>query len=244
MPATHFDRLVAGVRQALEPATRSDRELLDQFIRTRDSTAFETLVRRLGPQVLATCRRVLPGADADDAFQATFLALARDARRVRTAVGGWLIVVAHRISVRLRAAERRRAAIEARHAGPAADERDPSWREACAVLHAELDRLPESFRRPLVLCYLRGLSRDAAARELGWTEGTLKGRLERGRTRLRARLKKRGLTLSAGLLAALAAPTAGAVPSRLFRAAAHCEPSPIACELVRGFSSNPAVFTW
>src|SRR5262245_20331111 len=244
MPATHFDRLVAGVRQALEPATRSDRELLDQFTQTRDSTAFETLVRRHGPQVLATCRKVLPGADADDAFQATFLALASDARRVRTAVGGWLVVVAHRVAVRLRSAERRRSAIEARHAGPAADERDPSWRDACAVLHAELDKLPETFRRPLVLCYLRGLSRDEAARELGWTEGTLKGRLERGRLKLRGRLKKRGLTLSAGLLTALVAPSAGAVPASLIRAATAREPSRVASEVIRGLPSSSAASTW
>src|SRR5262245_12044015 len=189
MPATHFDRLVAGVRQALEPAPRSDRELLDQFTQPRDSTAFETLVRRHGPQVLATCRKVLPGADADDAFQATFLALARDARRVRTAVGGWLVVVAHRVAVRLRAAERRRQSVEARHQRPT-DDRDPSWRDACAILHQELDGLPEVYRRPLVLCYLRGLTRDEAARELGCTVGVLKGNLERGRSRLRTRLSR------------------------------------------------------
>src|SRR5262245_10993262 len=219
MPATHFDRLVAGVRQALEPAPRSDRELLDQFTQPRDSTAFETLVRRHGPQVLATCRKVLPGADADDAFQATFLALARDAPRVRSAVGGWLVVVAHRVAVRMRSASRRRAEIEARHAGPPADVRDPSWREAYAVLHAELDQLPDRFRKPLVLCYLRGLARDEAAKELGWTDGILKGRLERGRLHLRARLKRRGVTLSAGLLAAVAAPVATALTPRLVRIA-------------------------
>src|SRR5262245_45326628 len=81
MPATHLNRLVAGVRQALDPAGRPDRELLDRFVATRDPAAFEALVRRHAPQVLAVCRRVLPGPDADDAFQATFLALARDARR-------------------------------------------------------------------------------------------------------------------------------------------------------------------
>src|SRR6476659_6475307 len=128
MPATHLDRLIAGVRQALEPAAKSDQVLLDQFVRDRDSAAFEAIVRRHGPQVLATCRKVLPGADADDAFQATFLALACDAGRVRAAVGAWLVVVAHRIAVRYRAADRRRAAVEARHAGPAAADWDPSWR--------------------------------------------------------------------------------------------------------------------
>jgi len=244
MPATHLDRLVAGVRRSLEPATKSDQELLDQFVRERDSASFEAIVRKHGPQVLATCRKVLPGADADDAFQATFLALARDARRVRTAVGGWLVVVAHRIAVRYRAAERRRAAVEQRHSGPSPDDRDPSWREACFVLHAELDRLPEQFRGPLVLCYLHGLSRDEAALQLGWSAGVLKGRLERGRSRLRARLKRRGLTLSAGLLAAIATSTVGAVPPRLVRAATNGQASAIGQELVRGLRAVPVASTW
>ena len=170
--------------------------------------------------MLATCQKVIPGADADDAFQATFVALARDAWKVRTAVGGWLTVVAHRTAVRMRAAARRRAQVETRHAGPAGSDADPSWRDAVAVLHQELDALPDPIRRPLVLCYLRGQARDEAAKELGLSVDTLKGRLERGRVKLRARLAKRGLTLSAGLLAALAAPADGALPSRLVRAAA------------------------
>src|SRR5262249_34206788 len=77
------------------------------------------------------------------------------------------------------------------------------WREACAVLHEELDRLPDEFRRPLVLCYIEGLTRDEAAQSLGCSLDTVRGRLERGRARLRSRLERRGLSLSAGLLAAV-----------------------------------------
>jgi len=216
--ATRIDRLVADVRKALDPGGRSDAELLAAFV-GGDAAAFEHLVRRHGPAVLATCQNILPGADADDAFQAAFVALARDTRKVRSAVGGWLTVVAHRTAVRMRAAARRRSAVESRHSGPAGADADPSWREAVALLHQEVDVLPDAVRRPLVLCYLRGLTRDEAATELGLSVDALKGRLERGRLKLKARLAKRGLTLSAGLLAAVAAPAEATVPSRLLRAA-------------------------
>src|SRR5205823_14634116 len=110
--------------------------------------------------------------------------------------------------------ERRAAQAEAAHAAP-----DLSWREACAALHEELDRLPEKFRLPLVHCYLQGLSRDEAARQLGWSAGAVKGRLERGRQLLRGRLARRGITLSAGLLAALGdSAAASTVPPRLVQA--------------------------
>ena len=100
----------------------------------------------------------------------------------------------------------------ARPAG--ADAPDPSWKEACAALHAELDRLPDTLRLPLLLCYLDGLSRDEAARRLGWSLNAVRGRLERGRVRLRKRLEKRGISLSAGLLGAVAV---DAVPPALVR---------------------------
>src|SRR5688572_13492906 len=114
MAATHLDRLVTGLRTALEPPHPADRALLDRFIARRDPDAFEALVRRHGPAVLAACRGVLRNRpDADDAFQATFLNLAQNARRVRTqAVGGWLVVVAHRVSCRLLSASRRRVEVE------------------------------------------------------------------------------------------------------------------------------------
>src|SRR5262249_61456057 len=78
---------------------------------------------------------------------------------------------------------------------------DLSWREACAALDEELDRLPDGYRMPLLLCYLDGKSRDEAASELGWTLNRVRGQLERGRERLRRRLGRRGIALSAGLLA-------------------------------------------
>src|SRR5205823_11872349 len=117
--------------------------------------------------------------------------------------------------------ERRAAQAEAAHAAP-----DLSWREACAALHEELDRLPEKFRLPLVHCYLQGLSRDEAARQLGWSAGAVKGRLERGRQLLRGRLARRGITLSAGLLATLGdSAAARTVPPRLIQTTLHAATS-------------------
>lgn len=200
-------------------------------------------MRRHGPAVLATCQKVLPGADSDDAFQAAFIALLRHAPQIRTAIGGWLVVVAHRIAVRMRAASQRRAAIEARHDGPGDEPGDPSWREACTILHQELDALPDHYRRPLVLCYLSGLARDEAAKELGLSLDTIKGRLERGRLRLRRRLEKRGIALSAGLLgAAVAARGSAAIPSCLARAAAASaiRPSPALAALAQSASTATA----
>src|SRR5262249_35395688 len=80
---------------------------------------------------------------------------------------------------------------------------EPSWREMCELLDAELQALPDAFRAPLVLCYLEGLTRDEAARQLGWSAGMVKGRLERGREMLRDRLTRRGVTVSAALLGTL-----------------------------------------
>src|SRR5205823_475431 len=115
-----------------------------------------------------------------------------------------------------RVRQRSRPAAELTAEPIASDGADLSWREAVVVLHEELDRLPAKFRSPLQLCYLDGLSRDEAATRLGWTSGMVKGRLERGREALKKRLLRRGVTLSAGLLAALAGESAAAtVPAAL-----------------------------
>src|SRR5205823_10580277 len=116
---------------------------------------------------------------------------------------------------------------------------DLSWREACAALHEELNRLPDSYRLPLLLCYLEGKSRDEAAAELGWTVNRVRGQLERGRSRLRQRLERRGIALSAGLLAAVAgnSVTAGVPPARLIQFALHAvagRPSAGAAALAHG----------
>src|SRR5439155_7064795 len=120
-------------------------------------------------------------ADVDDAFQATFLVLLDKARsrRWRASLGGWLFGVAHRVALRARARAAARHRHESRAVRPASGpEADLSWREAVAVLHEELDRLPDRLRLALLLCYLEALSLDEAAQQLGWTPSTTKGRLE------------------------------------------------------------------
>jgi RNA polymerase sigma factor (sigma-70 family) len=216
--------LVRQLRQTAEAgqlADCSDAELLERFQSSRDAEAFEAIVRRYGACVLSACRKVLGSTpDVEDAFQATFLVLLQNGTtiRQRQALGGWLTGVAHRIALKALAEKSRR---RARERKPAAAEEGPdlSWREACAILHEELDRLPDTYRLPLLLCYLEGRSRDEAAQQLGCNLGVLHGRLERGRDRLRTRLTKRGVTLSTGLLAALAnSVTAGGPPESLLRA--------------------------
>jgi RNA polymerase sigma factor (sigma-70 family) len=220
--------LLGHVRRAAgaDAAPGADVDLLDRFLADRDQAAFAALVRRHGGLVLAACRRVLTDpADIEDAFQATFVVLLRKAHSIRHApsIGGWLYRVAQRVALRGRAdAEKRRAREPAcAPPEPSTSAPDPSWREVCAVLHAELDRLPVKFRLPLMLCYLDGKTRDEAARLLGWSVGAVKGNLERGRKRLRERLARRGVTLSTGLVAALASTDARAVSDALVNSTLH-----------------------
>lgn len=202
---------------AAEPATATDRELLHRFVRHHDEAAFAALVQRHGPMVLSVCRRVLRHAhDAEDACQAAFLILARKAGSIRKgdSVGSWLHGVAFRAAANLKRQVARRHA----HERPAvdvaqADAGEASWREVRAVLDEELRRLPARYQAPLVLCYLEGKTRDEAAQELGWSHGTLRGRLERARELLRTRLARRGLALSTSLLATqLASDASAALP--------------------------------
>ncbi len=189
---------------------QSDRQLLQQFLSNQDEAAFAALVRRHGSMVLAVCQSILHHEqDAQDASQATFLVLARKAGSIRDqeSVGGWLHGVAYRLSLKARkeAAKRRSHESQLQDQGRAkARSRmdDLTWRELREVLHQELSRLPEKNRLPLILCYLEGKTQEEAARQLGWTAATLKGRLDRGRHLLRTRLTRRGLTLSVPLLAA------------------------------------------
>jgi RNA polymerase sigma factor (sigma-70 family) len=203
----------------------SDRELLERFTRGRDEEAFAALLRRHGPMVWRVCRRLLPSpGDAEDAFQATFLRLARHAEsiRARESAAGWLYSVAGNAARKLRAAAARRARLE--RLAPARAGIDPladmSARELLNALDRELNRLVEKYRAPLVLCYLEGVSREDAARQLGCPLGTLKGRLERGKELLRSALGQRGLSLTVILAAALAGgrEADAAVPALLARA--------------------------
>src|SRR5262245_38342312 len=204
-------RLLAG--QGVSPLT--DVQLLQRFAANCDEAAFAALVRRHGPLVWGVCRRVLKHThDAEDAFQATFLVLARRAATVawRGPLSGWLYGVAHRVAVRTRADAARRAQREARAAvrPPADPLAEVTGRDLCAALDDELQHLADKYRLPLVLCYLQGRTRDEAAAELGWSLGTLKRRLAQARERLRARLTRRGLSFPAALLSAALAQGAAA----------------------------------
>ncbi len=189
-------------------AAMGEGQLLERFAAKRDATAFETLVSRHGPMVLGTCRRMLADPhDVEDAFQATFLVLARRAGSIRDAdrLGPWLHGVARRVAARSRALSARRNARE-RPGGEDLAVEAPDASEAAelrVVLDEELARLPEKYRAPLVLCYLEGLTHDEAAQHLRWPVGTVRSRLAGGRDRLRARLTRRGLSPSAAVPAVL-----------------------------------------
>jgi RNA polymerase sigma factor (sigma-70 family) len=196
----------------------SDGQLLESFVERDDEAAFEALVRRHGPMVLGVCRRVLGCAqDAEDAFQATFLVLARKAACVapRDLVGNWLHGVARRTALCARAGNRRRRAREKQVKAMPQPTTEPeaARREVEALVDQELSRLPVLYRAPVVLCVLEGRSRKEVARHLEVPEGTLSSRLATARRLLAARLARRGLALSGGPLAAmLSMKTAQAAP--------------------------------
>src|SRR5215831_324958 len=154
-------------------ASQTDNELLKRFLANRDENAFEALVRRHGPMVLALCRRILRDPlDAEDAFQATFLVFVRKAASIarRELLGNWLYGVAFRTARAARAAGARRRAKERQVCRPAevTDADESARRDLRPVLDAELDRLPEKYRAAVVLCDLEGKSRKESARQLGW----------------------------------------------------------------------------
>lgn len=224
MPGLRLATLVRRLRRdtAADGAGVSDAELLARFVKSRDDAAFELLVWRHGAMVLAACRRVLGNPDdAEDAFQAVFLVLARRAASVArgAALPAWLHRVALRLSFRL--ARSRRPAAELVVDPPAAVGSDSVERaDLRGVLDAEIDNLPEHCRRAVVLCYLEGLSGSEAARLLGCPTGTVESRLAAARKRLRDRLTRRGVTLPVGILALVAAPAglAAEVVTRTARA--------------------------
>jgi RNA polymerase sigma factor (sigma-70 family) len=231
----------------------TDAQLLDRFVSQHGASAehaFEVLVQRHGPMVMAVCRSWLGDLhDAEDVFQATFLVLARRAHSLREPanLGPWLHGVARRTAQKAKA---RRARLERliQRAGALtrikveseAGRKDVDGQEEAEMLHEEIGRLPEKYRTPVVLCDLEGLSREEAARQLGWPMGTLGVRLMRARERLRARLTRRGMaptglaalplvphaeplaaswvvqtTRAAASFASRSAPTCGAIPSHI-----------------------------
>ena len=154
-------------------------------------------MRRHGPMVLGVCRRVLRGHhDAEDAFQATFMVLALQAGMVRKrkSLGPWLHGVAARIARRARLIDRRREEEPIPAEGLAAPEgRNPALADLDQVVDIEISKLPDKYRLPVIICYLQGRTQEEAARELGWTKGTVSGRLARAKELLQRRLIRRGL---------------------------------------------------
>ena len=214
--------------QSRAEAASDDRELLRRIGERRDD-AFAVLLKRHGPMVLNSARRITGDEQlAEDVFQATFLLLSRKAHTIRRAeaLPCWLHGVARRLAVQARRALIRRREREARvQPRSSADPLEElSARELVAVLDEEIGRLPESQRAVVILCCLEGLSQEEAARRLGCSVAAVKGRLERGRQRLRLRLEKRGLTLPAVLggtmlLAGATSPVSAALAQTTLQAA-------------------------
>ncbi|HJZ89777.1 MAG TPA: sigma-70 family RNA polymerase sigma factor, partial [Gemmataceae bacterium] len=225
MASARLTGLIRRLHSGLVPAPavgQTDREALRAFVARKDESAFAVVVQRHGAMVLRVCQRVLHHAqDAEDAFQATFLVLARKAATIgkSESLGSWLHGVAFRVSMRAKRDAGRRRAKERRAPIPVGS--DPAealaWRDVQILLEAEIGRLPERFRAAFVACYLEGRSRAEAAAELGIEENTLSSRLARARERLRHQLARRGVNLPA-VLAAVALTTGGsglAIPVEL-----------------------------
>lgn len=245
MAGEHLARVIQRLRRTVADTAEgpSDRDLLRRYAAARDEEAFASLVERHGAMVRGVCRRVLNReADAEDAFQATFLLLARKAGSTfwQASITGWLYQVAYRTACKARvdAARRQRheQATEPRSESVAVS---PELQELQRTLDEELSRMPERFRLPVLLCCLHDQTTDEAARQLGWSFTTVKGRLQRGREMLRRRLQKRGIGLGiAAVGTLLPAGAARALPASVvtstIQAVVHGGASPAAMLLSQG----------
>lgn len=242
MPPDGLIRYLHAVYAAPDDGV-SDADLLRRCAAKEDDAAFELLTRRHAEMVWRVCRSVARDHHmAEDAFQATFLALSRKAGSVRGSVPGWLYRVAYHAALKARARQMRadRPTDPVPDCPVAGDSIGAAERaELAGVLHDELSRLGDSYRLPLLLCYLEGYSHDEAAKALGWPVGTVATRIARGRDRLRDRLTRRGVALPAGgVVAALSAGPVSALPPFLAaltaRAIGSGNPSPFVHHLAAG----------
>jgi RNA polymerase sigma factor (sigma-70 family) len=246
----HYIRRLAGARGD----GLADGQLLERFQTERDEAAFEVLVWRHGPMVFGLCRRMLRDEQAaEDALQATFLTLARKAGSVskRSSIASWLHKVAYRIALRAQADAAKRARHEkALPVLPAVEvpgeaEKKAVGAELRALLDDELNRLPERYRVPVVLCWLEGKTHEEAAGELSWAKGTVATRLSRSRELLRMRLVKRGIAVPAAAFTAVLAEqtTSAAIPAPLVAATRKAALAFAAGEATGTVSSQAIIFT-
>jgi RNA polymerase sigma factor (sigma-70 family) len=209
MATAQMDTVIRHLRRAVlrqDAAASTDGQLLASFIDHKDEAAFEALVRRHGPMVFGVCRRVVGNHhDAEDAFQATFLVLARKAPSVRPRerLANWLHGVALRTAMKAKPLTAKRRGREKQVTAMPEPEaaQQSQWPDLQPLLDQELNGLPANYRLPILLCDLQGKTIKDAAQQLGWPHGTLAGRLARGRKLLAKRLANRGVVLSAGSLA-------------------------------------------
>ena len=221
--ANGLRRTLDRLRTALSPDL-PDEHLLREFIGRRDETVFATLVRRHGQMVLGVSKRILGNLhDSEDVFQATFLVLAQNAHSVinREALSSWLYKVAYRISLKARARNDRRHRKERQmDALPEPQASAPIVQDWEVLLDEELNRLPDKYRQPVILCDLEGRTRKEVESQLRLAPGTLSSRLTTARRMLASRLSRRGVTLSGGALAMEMSQATAAVPQALVGATA------------------------
>ena len=193
---------------SVENSLLNDRDLLRRFVQDGDELAFAEIVRRHQGLVMGVCRRVIGNAaDADDAFQATFVTLARRPRQIRreASLSSWLYTVAWRTSIRL-VRQRRKHPVESLTTDPLDENTDPLDRIAsaqdCLVLDEELNILPSKFREVLVMTYFAGQGSQQIADQLNVSKGTIDGRIRQARNMLRVRLARRGVAIGALSVAA------------------------------------------
>ncbi len=232
MAKARLDPAISYLRYVLAdygPRDRTDGELLREFLSSNNQHAFAQLMKRHGPMVLGICRRVLrQEQDAEDALQATFLALACKASAIRKheSLASWLHGVAfHMANDARKAAIRRRKHLNEAHEAPPAPSpgAELAWREVRAILDGEIERLPAIYREPFILCCLENRSSEEVARTLRLKPGTVWSRVARAKHRLQTRLKKRGVELAVLLTAAAVSSNAAssAIPAGLIGSTAQ-----------------------
>jgi RNA polymerase sigma factor (sigma-70 family) len=210
MSKTSLSTFLHHLKRGMVAETLSDAgdpQLVEQFLADRDEAAFEALIRRHGPMIMSVCSRIVHNhADAEDAFQATFLVLAKNLRTVRkqASFASWLHGVARRIALKARAQANTRRQYEQRvPLRESSGAEDITGKELRSVFDEELTRLPDKWRLPLILCYLEGRTQEEAAKQLGWSKNTLRRRLDEARARLGGRLRARDAAWPAAFTAVL-----------------------------------------